>query len=571
MKTQQKTQATQARRFRARGARTPLALDPRAADLEFDAIETDETETQDSGIAVVTVRGPLEHHCSWWWDSYDQITERVQSALDDAATKAVVMQFDSPGGNASGMVEAAKRLRELAHEARKPLFAYVNEQCASAAYGLACAADEIWLPPTGEAGSVGVYADVCDLVAANEKQGINAHVLTSGKRKADGHPDKPLDDDVLEALQGKVDEYAAAFFELVGAARGMSPAKVQKLEAATFLGQKAVDAGLADGIASWPEFLGMVAEALGIDYPGRDSGDSVADRAADSEREARKAQAMTKLQLAKAKATLIEALEKAKSDEDRKAAIKAYESALKKKYKRVEETESEEESEDAEEAEDAEDAEEAEEESEDAEDAEDAEEAEDDEESEDAEDDEDEDEDEEDDEDEEESKKALSSKRGAFTYARLYRLAREVTGKRGVKSVFAALRKLSAATDQVRDLRAEVKQLQATHRNEQISAILSRAQREGRITPATARTLRGERRSPQALKALIETMPKRVRSLEDGAIGSPDLNAGDPLAGLSQDQRKLVEQRAAMQGRAASEVADELVKNHKAQQEGRRY
>ena len=156
------------------------------------------------------------------------------------------------------MASTSRAIRTHAEERGKPIYAFVDEQACSAAYGLACAADEIWGPPTAEVGSIGVILPIVDVTEAQKKAGVKVDLLTTGKRKGDGHPSKPLDRDSRAALQARVDQIGADFFELVAESRDLEVDEIRSLQAGVFMGDDAVLAGLLDGVASWQEFFEMV-------------------------------------------------------------------------------------------------------------------------------------------------------------------------------------------------------------------------------------------------------------------------------------------------------------------------
>lgn len=217
----------------------------------------------DDGIAVLRITGPLEHQDAWWWTSYHAIQREVESALSYAQTRALVLKFDTPGGVCSGMLQCHRELRRLRARHGKPLVAWIDELAASAGYGLASACDEIWMPPEGEVGSIGVILCVVDESKRLEKEGIGVRYIVTGARKADLHPGAPITSEVLRVAQTKVDDLGALFFDAVARARGTTASAVQSLEAAVFRGKNAVSAGLADGVADWPEFLGTLRGTLG--------------------------------------------------------------------------------------------------------------------------------------------------------------------------------------------------------------------------------------------------------------------------------------------------------------------
>lgn len=215
----------------------------------------------DEGVAVLSICGPLEKD-GWWWCSYEAIAREVGAALKHPEVRAVALKIDSPGGVAAGMGETHKALRRLQKETGKPLYAFADEMACSAAYHLGSACKEVWTTEAGHVGSVGVILCTIDETAALEKAGLSVRYVVSGARKADLHPGQPVTDEVLEIAQAKVDKLAGQFFRAVARARGMTPEAVQALQAAVFIGDDAVSAGLADGVSSWPAFLDLVKGAV---------------------------------------------------------------------------------------------------------------------------------------------------------------------------------------------------------------------------------------------------------------------------------------------------------------------
>lgn len=234
-----------------------LCIEPKAF-LEIFFLPEPPTENRIVGdAAIVEIRGPLDHHSGGWCDSYDSIRERVIAACDSAA-KAVVLQVDSPGGDASGCFECARDLRALCEGAGKPLLAYVERAC-SGGYALASAASTITLADTATVGSIGVLSKRADYSAMNAARGVNIAFIASGARKADGHPDLPLTDAEIEAEQAIVDSMADLFFELVAAHRGTNTKAIAQLEARVLHGAAALKAGLADDIGNFGSVLARVA------------------------------------------------------------------------------------------------------------------------------------------------------------------------------------------------------------------------------------------------------------------------------------------------------------------------
>lgn len=244
----------------------PVMLDPRAVDQVRAASsfvarrDMSNTVERVGDVAMVNIHGPLAQR-AWSCfeifsgDGYDAIESRVCAALEDKEVRAVLMNFDSPGGEVAGCFEAVRGIREAATAAGKPMVAFVNEQCTSAAYALACAADAIVLPDTGLVGSIGVIATVTDESEALAKEGIRVHVLSSGARKADGHPAIPLSDEARASLQGQIDYLAGTFMGVVASYRPVLTETLHQYQAGVFYGHAAVSAGLADQVGNLSDAL----------------------------------------------------------------------------------------------------------------------------------------------------------------------------------------------------------------------------------------------------------------------------------------------------------------------------
>jgi len=227
-----------------------LALLPKAYGESFDVKPIASVSVTAEPIAVVTVRGPLMQHESWWEDNYDAIRARVAEALASSA-KCVVIDFDSPGGVVSGCFDTARALRAMADAAGKPMIAYTSSICASAAYALACACDQIVASSTAVVGSIGVIDCVLDVTQNDAAFGLKFALIASGARKTDGNPHSAISEQSLAAAQTRVNDLAEQFFALVAERRSMSVEQVRGLNADTFIGQRAMSLQLIDSVETF--------------------------------------------------------------------------------------------------------------------------------------------------------------------------------------------------------------------------------------------------------------------------------------------------------------------------------
>jgi ClpP class serine protease len=246
-------------KFTRRGT---LAIDPTHASVEWDYAAPAEKQYHCAdGVATITIRGPLSHHPDWYFESYDEIVERVRAAHADPEVRVVYITGDSPGGEVGGCFSSARIMRRIADESGKPMIWYVDGQTCSAALALAMACDRIVLPPEARFGSIGVIAEVQSFAEQAARSGVDVRLITSGARKADGHPLASISDETVAAIQEAVDRDAEIFWGWVSERTTIPVATISSWQAAVFHGQQAIDLGLADAIADDFSGRAMAAEA----------------------------------------------------------------------------------------------------------------------------------------------------------------------------------------------------------------------------------------------------------------------------------------------------------------------
>lgn len=237
-----------------------LALDPGliGATITLAADEpssiTEPTSDRSGSVGIMAIEGPLaqkgQAHLCGFVDGYDWIESRFSGLMSDPDVGAVVMLIDSPGGDVAGLEEAVRRMRAMQKRSGKPVYAYVNELAASAAYWLATIADEITVPVAGRVGSIGCIGAWIDETAALEASGIDVHVFRDPPGKAAGSAVRPVAELADERTASEVRSAASRFTAAVVKHRGMTERKVRGLDGDVLTGQAAVDAGLADKVGT---------------------------------------------------------------------------------------------------------------------------------------------------------------------------------------------------------------------------------------------------------------------------------------------------------------------------------
>lgn len=210
-----------------------------------------------AGVAHVLVRGetvaengigPMSG-----FTGYDGIAASVQSADADPNVRGILLDIDSPGGEVAGLYECAAIL--MARRGTKPMRALIRGVGASAAYALACCADEVTLHDLGIAGSIGTICMHADFSEQLAQDGIKVTLFTAGSHKADGNPFEPLPDSVAAEIQSMVEIANERFIGHVAAARKLSKDAVRGQQAKIYRGADAVTAGLVDKIMGWQDSM----------------------------------------------------------------------------------------------------------------------------------------------------------------------------------------------------------------------------------------------------------------------------------------------------------------------------
>ena len=206
------------------------------------------------GIAVIPVHGTLVKRTAGLdavsgLTSYAEITSLLDAALADPAIDGILLDIDSPGGEASGSFELARQIREAS--TIKPVWAVANDAAYSAAYALAASAERLVVTETGGVGSIGVIALHIDQSVKDANDGYRFTAITAGTHKNDFSPHQPLTDDAKAELQAEVDRLYGLFVDHVATMRALSAGAVRTTEAGLFFGPNAIAAGLADSVGTF--------------------------------------------------------------------------------------------------------------------------------------------------------------------------------------------------------------------------------------------------------------------------------------------------------------------------------
>lgn len=193
-----------------------------------------------NGIAVLPVTGTLVHRLGGMrpfsgMTGYDGIVACLQQAMADSQVRGILLDIDSPGGQAAGAFDCADMIYRLRQQ--KPVWALCNDTACSAAMLLAQA-------------------------------GVDITLIYSGAHKVDGNQFEALPAEVRQDMQQRIDAARRMFAEKVAMFTGLSVDAVTGTEAAVFEGQSGIEAGLADELVNVSDAISVMATALNSNVRG---------------------------------------------------------------------------------------------------------------------------------------------------------------------------------------------------------------------------------------------------------------------------------------------------------------
>src|SRR5260221_479090 len=184
--------------------------------------------------------------------SAEKVNASLQAAFKDKNTQGVILRINSPGGSpvqSQTIYDEMRRLRKKYPDI--PLYAVVEDICASRGYFVAVGADRIYVSKSSVVGSVGVLLNGFGFIGLIEKLVVERRLITAGENKGMLDPFSPVNDKDVEHAKKLTDEIHQQFIAVVREGRG----KRLKETADTFsgliwTGQASIELGLTDGLGS---------------------------------------------------------------------------------------------------------------------------------------------------------------------------------------------------------------------------------------------------------------------------------------------------------------------------------
>lgn len=206
--------------------------------------------------------------------SADSVISSLKTAFEDKHTKGIILRINSPGGSPvqAGIInDEIRRLRKAYPSI--PLYAVVEDICASGGYYIAVAADRIYVDKASIVGSIGVLMDGFGFTGTMQKLGVERRLLTAGANKGFLDPFSPINPAHKAHAQAMLDEIHRQFIRVVREGRGKRLKETPDMFSGLFWsGEKSVELGLADALGN-SEYVAreVIHEENIVDFTTRES------------------------------------------------------------------------------------------------------------------------------------------------------------------------------------------------------------------------------------------------------------------------------------------------------------
>ncbi len=219
------------------------------ARLDGEILSDGEPFTNVDGIAVIDIVGTMTKFGSSLSDTPGSVTLRkaVRDAAADDSIRGILLRFDSGGGTVAGTDDLAQDVARA--NTIKPVVAYIEDMCASAAYYVASQCGRVVANGSAIIGGMGVFMAIRDFSAMFNETGVKVHVIKSGEFKGAGEEGTVITDSQLAEFQRTVDSFGKLFVSAVARGRGMSEKAAKTLaDGRVHVGAEAIPLGLIDAI-----------------------------------------------------------------------------------------------------------------------------------------------------------------------------------------------------------------------------------------------------------------------------------------------------------------------------------
>jgi protease-4 len=180
----------------------------------------------------------------------DSLARMIHDTAEAEGVKAIVLRVNSGGGS----MFASEIIRQQLLHAREigiPVVVSMGTVAASGGYYIAADADEIWATPSTITGSIGVFAAFPTFENLLLRVGIHTDGVGTTNMAGSLRADRPLNPDLVTALNSSVDFAYKTFLQVVSQGRDLSIPQLDPLaEGRVWAAEDALKSGLIDNVGS---------------------------------------------------------------------------------------------------------------------------------------------------------------------------------------------------------------------------------------------------------------------------------------------------------------------------------
>lgn len=221
-------------------------------------------------IQIVSVAGVITKNCGMTLKELkefglcdlDIFSKQLRQAAENPNVDTIVLAFDTPGGETTGVYEAGKLIEEIGNQ--KNIIGYTSDMAASAGYWLFAKCNEGYCSPSSRLGHIGATCERIDLTEQLTNCGVKIDHISSSPRKNWGDPSTKTSAEEREWRITVVQQLAEQFKTEVLSNRVI---EANYLDAVVLNGTEAVSANLADGnLNSLEELVRVIQETKPIQF-----------------------------------------------------------------------------------------------------------------------------------------------------------------------------------------------------------------------------------------------------------------------------------------------------------------
>lgn len=202
--------------------------------------------------------------------SASEVVDEIEAADDADNVKGLIVKLNTGGGG----IIPSENIRLALEKFDGPTIAYATEVCASGGCWIAAGCDEVWVRRASMVGSIGVKFSQFRVNELADKIGVSYESITTAEYKEIMTPYKELEEHEREHLQTIADTFHDLFIDRMSKDIGLDKKTLKETEARVFIGEKAVESGLADNIGTKTDVKERMEDRLGVEVVVDELGDS---------------------------------------------------------------------------------------------------------------------------------------------------------------------------------------------------------------------------------------------------------------------------------------------------------